>query len=85
VVIVADSEFPATKRASSKLRERLEQHAVPVIYTRFSGAVTIKCGKAGWELSAMDGTRFASATSNLQAPSSMPLGNAKPQTADEER
>jgi DNA internalization-related competence protein ComEC/Rec2 len=73
VVIVADSEFPATKRASPRLRERLEQHAVRLIYTRFSGSVTLTCGKAGWQLSAMDGMRIKSETVKLQIPSTRPL------------
>jgi ComEC/Rec2-related protein len=61
VVILADSEFPATKRASARLRERLAQRNVPVVYTRFAGAVTLRIGTWGWELSAMDGTRISSA------------------------
>ena len=59
VVIVADSEYPATKRASPALRERLEREGPRVIYTRLSGAVTIRSRAAGWELSAMDGTRVS--------------------------
>ena len=39
VIVVADSEFPATRRASPKLRARLEQREIPVIYTRTAGAV----------------------------------------------
>lgn len=66
VVIIADSEFPATKRASPRLRERLAQRSVPVLYTRFTGAVTITVGKAGWELRAMDETRFALEPLKLQ-------------------
>ena len=60
VVIVADSEFPATKRASPRLRERLASRSVPVLYTRFTGAVTLTIRKTGWELRAMDGTHFTS-------------------------
>jgi len=41
VIIVADSDFPATKRASTALRERLAQHNIPIFYTRTTGAVTI--------------------------------------------
>lgn len=60
VIVVADSEFPATRRTSPKTRERLARHGVPVIYTRKSGAVTLTLGKAGWEVRAMDGTRISS-------------------------
>jgi beta-lactamase superfamily II metal-dependent hydrolase len=58
VIIVADSEFPATKRAPAALRERLAQRQIPVIYTRKSGAVTIVLQPGGWELRTMDGTRI---------------------------
>lgn len=57
VVVVVDSEFPATRRAGPKLRERLARHNFPVIYTRQSGAVTFTLREGGWELRAMDGTR----------------------------
>lgn len=56
VVILADSEFPATKRATARLRERLERQGATVIYTRFTGAVTMTFGKTDWQLRAMDGT-----------------------------
>lgn len=60
VIIVADSEFPATKRAPAALRERLAQRQIPVIYTRQSGAVTIVARPGGWELRTMDGTTITS-------------------------
>ena len=34
VIVVADSEYPANRRASRTLHERLEQKGIPVIYTR---------------------------------------------------
>jgi len=58
VIVIADSEFPATRRASPKLRARLEQKGIPVIYTRTAGAVTILLRPDGWELRAMDGQKF---------------------------
>ncbi len=58
VIIVADAEFPATRRASSALRERLEQHGIPVIYTRTSGAVTLVARPGGWKLRTMDRQKF---------------------------
>jgi competence protein ComEC len=60
VIVIADSEFPATRRASRALHERLEQRKVPVIYTRTAGAVKIAADKTGWKLEAMDGQKFAS-------------------------
>ena len=58
VIVIADSEYPATRRAGRSLKERLEQKKIPVIYTRNSGAVKIVTNKSGWKLSAMDGTRI---------------------------
>jgi len=60
VIIVADSELPASERASPKLRERLGQRKVPVIYTRLAGAATIEWRRDEWELRTMNGTRISS-------------------------
>ena len=60
VIVIADSDYPPMRRASRKLKERLEQRAVPVIYTRDSGAVQIIMNKTGWKLSTMDGEKFSS-------------------------
>jgi len=60
VIVIADSEFPATRRASSELKERLAGLNVPVIYTRTAGAVTILTRPNDWELRTMDGQKFAS-------------------------
>ena len=54
-IIVADSEFPATRRAPAALRERLEQRDIPVCYTRQTGAVTMVLKPGGWKLRTMDG------------------------------
>lgn len=55
VVIVADTEFPATERAKPALRERLDTQGIPVIYTRTNGAVTIKIHSKGWRLESPGG------------------------------
>jgi competence protein ComEC len=60
VIVIADSEFPATRRAGFELKERLAERNVPVIYTRTAGAVTILARPDGWELRTMDGRKFAS-------------------------
>jgi competence protein ComEC len=60
VIVVADSEFPATRRAGEKLRERLERHGIPVIYTRKAGAVTVTVRGGSWAVRAMDGTNLKS-------------------------
>jgi len=59
LIIVADSEFPATKRASPQLRERLRQQSAAVLYTRFCRAVTLTINEAGWSARAMDNSRIA--------------------------
>ena len=59
VIVVADSEFPATRRAGRELKERLAGRKVPVIYTRTAGAVTILANSNGWKLKTMDGQEFA--------------------------
>jgi competence protein ComEC len=60
VIVIADSEFPATRRAGRNLKERLEQKGIPVIYTRDAGAVTIMTDHRGWRLRTMDGQKFKS-------------------------
>ncbi|HKW28965.1 MAG TPA: ComEC/Rec2 family competence protein [Verrucomicrobiae bacterium] len=60
VIVVADSEFPATRRAGHELKERLAGRNVPVIYTRTAGAVTIVVNRTGWKLRTMDGQYFSS-------------------------
>jgi competence protein ComEC len=58
VIVIADSEFPATRRASRALRERLEQKKIRVIYTRTAGAVKIVTDKSGWKVETMGGQKF---------------------------
>lgn len=63
-IVIADSEFPANRRASRALKDRLAGRNVPVIYTRESGAVKIVTNKSGWKLQTMDGQKFSSAASS---------------------
>ena len=60
VIIVADSLFPATKRAPAAARERLARQNIPIIYTSRAGAVTVVVRPDGWELRPMEGQRFQS-------------------------
>jgi competence protein ComEC len=60
VIVVADSEYPANRRASRTLHERLDQRKIPVIYTRTAGAVKIVTRPDGWELKTMDGQKITS-------------------------
>lgn len=60
LIVIADSEYPAMRRASHELKERLAQKQVQVVFTRESGAVKIVIGKRGWTAQTMDGQRFNS-------------------------
>jgi ComEC/Rec2-related protein len=50
LIIITDSEFPAMRRASAKLRQRLATHGVPVIYCRDTGALKLSLWRDGWDL-----------------------------------
>lgn len=66
VIVLADSEQPATRRASQALMQRLGEQKIPVIYTRPAGAVKIISRPNGWDLRTMDGQEFSgSATDNV--------------------
>jgi beta-lactamase superfamily II metal-dependent hydrolase len=58
VIIVADSEFPPTARASAKLHDRLGRRQATVIYTRQAGAATLVLRGGKWELRTMSGLRI---------------------------
>lgn len=60
VIVIADSESPATRRASRALHERLVRLNIPVFFTRSSGAVKIMMNKRAWSLQTMDGQKFTS-------------------------
>jgi competence protein ComEC len=64
IIVIADSEFPANRRANRELKERLEGKNIPVIYTRDFGAVKIVADKDGWKLQTMDGQKFNSVSSS---------------------
>jgi beta-lactamase superfamily II metal-dependent hydrolase len=64
VIVIADSEYPATRRAGRALKERLAETKIPVFYTRVSGAVKIEADQRGWKLQTMDGQKFSSAASS---------------------
>ena len=50
VVIIADSEFPASRRASRTLQARLARANATVIYTRAAGAAKLEITPKGWRL-----------------------------------
>ncbi|HEX3626815.1 MAG TPA: ComEC/Rec2 family competence protein [Verrucomicrobiae bacterium] len=56
LIIIADSEYPVMRHANTKLRQRLEQRAVPVVYTSESGAVKIVLKEMGWKWKTAEGS-----------------------------
>jgi competence protein ComEC len=58
VIIIADSELPATARASNRLKERLARRHGAVIYTRETGAVTVLFRAGSCEISTSDLQHF---------------------------
>lgn len=54
LIIIVDSEFPATRRASAKLRERLAAHHVPVLYCHDTGALKLSLWPGGWNVKDAD-------------------------------
>jgi competence protein ComEC len=67
-VVIADSEFPATRRASPQLRQRLAQRGVQAIYTREAGSVRLSLGKGGWKLRTMAEPQPIPAVNELPRP-----------------
>jgi competence protein ComEC len=62
LLIVADSEFPASERARPALCQRLARRNVPVIYTRFEGTTTIELRHGAWSVRTMNGKTLTSET-----------------------
>ncbi len=58
VIVVADADYPAARRAPDALKERLAQTKIPVLYTRDSGAVKIISTPQTWKLQTMNGESF---------------------------
>jgi beta-lactamase superfamily II metal-dependent hydrolase len=57
--VIADTDYPATRRAGRALKERLGRAQIPVLYTRTTGAVKIVTSPAGWRLTTMGGQQLA--------------------------
>lgn len=63
IIVIADSEFPAQRRATRELKARLAQKQIPLIYTRDSGAIKIIVEKSGAKIQPMQGQPFTIPTS----------------------
>lgn len=62
LVIVADSEFPATRRAPASLLSRLESADAEFATTRINGAVEIRLRPRSWTARGMDGRTWQNAS-----------------------
>jgi competence protein ComEC len=60
LIIVSDSEFPVSERASAKLCERLAHRSVPVLYTHSTGSATIEFANENWTVRTRSGAQFTS-------------------------
>jgi len=58
LIIVVDSDYPISERASSKFSERLARWKIQVIYTRLAGSTTIEWNDQHWNLRTIGGTRL---------------------------
>jgi competence protein ComEC len=55
LIVVADTETPATEQAPARLLERLKNHGIPVFSTRVTGAIVLELRSDRAELRAMNG------------------------------
>jgi competence protein ComEC len=60
VILISDSLYPATARASARLHERMESRNIPVFFTAEAGAITISFPRGEWELRSSKGVIFSS-------------------------
>jgi beta-lactamase superfamily II metal-dependent hydrolase len=59
LIVIADSQSAAARHASRALRERLEKHGVPVVYTSDVGAVKISLQQNHWKAETVDGSSWS--------------------------
>ncbi|HTV63821.1 MAG TPA: ComEC/Rec2 family competence protein [Verrucomicrobiae bacterium] len=61
LIVIVDSDSVFARHVTPRLKDRLADQNVPVIYTRASGAAKIILDKTGWKLQTLDGHQFTSA------------------------
>jgi competence protein ComEC len=59
LIIIVDSELPATRRATPKLRQRLERRSIPVIYCHEAGSLKFTFSDTGWTVQNATGETLA--------------------------
>jgi len=58
LIVVADSDYPASEHARPLLQDRLRKTGIPVLYCRASGAITIRCSEGRWKVSTSKGMKL---------------------------
>ena len=53
LIIITDAEYPAQERASAKLRKRLGEHGIPVLYTRETEGISLTFSEQKWRVKTM--------------------------------
>jgi competence protein ComEC len=70
LIIIADAEFPANRRAAANLRQRLARRAEQVIYCHNNGALTLELAPRKYFLRTASGTAPENASENASTSSS---------------
>ena len=65
LIIVTDAEYPAQERASRKLRKRLAQHEIPVLYSRETGGISLTFSDHRWRVKTMNEPSLPSLPASL--------------------
>jgi beta-lactamase superfamily II metal-dependent hydrolase len=63
LIIISDSALPVSERAGPKLRTRLAHKQIPTIFTRDTGAVTVKFKQKDWTVETMSGLELSNTDS----------------------
>jgi competence protein ComEC len=59
LIVIADSDFPVTRRAGRALRERLAKRGIPVLCTSDLGAVKISLRRNAWKAETVEGPSWS--------------------------
>ena len=68
LLIIAGSDFPASAKPNGRLRDRLAELNIPVVYTSDSGAAKLVIDSAGWRLTTMPGGKSEGRRSKSEVP-----------------
>lgn len=73
LILVADGEFPATRRAPAAFRQSLLRRGIPVLFCRDTGALTFTFTDSRWALRDTDGRLIMDDRLNWNPPAPEPL------------